>query len=144
MTTEIKRDLQADLALCKLATPAPWTIDGENNVDGPDTGFGELRVATLGDTARAEQSDNAAFIKAAREGWPHAIYRALKAEAELAAEEDRRCAYEMDADSLAAENERLYSALQDVAYALTRPHDALHYIADVLAKNPVEVPADDN
>ena len=52
-----KRDLKADLEICNKATPGPWRA-GESFVE-----------------------DNMRFVAQAREGWPHAIERALKAEA---------------------------------------------------------------
>ncbi|GGF87957.1 hypothetical protein [Paenibacillus abyssi] len=79
---ENKRNFAADQRICDAATPGPWTIEG-NNVDGPDTGYGELRVATLSDTARREQTENARFIAEARTGWPAALAEIERLKAEL-------------------------------------------------------------
>lgn len=48
------------------ATPGPWECDQLGNVNGPDTGFGELRVATLESCARRENVVNGEFIANAR------------------------------------------------------------------------------
>ena len=55
------RDLMADLEICNRATRGPWDIYNINNAE---------------------------FIAAAREGWPHAIERAIKAEEDLIKTED--------------------------------------------------------
>lgn len=88
-----KRDLLADMAICDAATPGPW-IAGRSDiatyVDGEPS-----KWIYAGDTYVAIASGfqvepwqqvmaNAKLIAAAREGWPHAIARALAAEAELA------------------------------------------------------------
>ncbi len=84
-----ERDLKAGLELCNKATPGPWkeqgtsvqewcivsestgdTVVGADYRDGP-----WVRIT-------AEDAD---FVIEAREGWPHAIERAIKAE-ELARE----------------------------------------------------------
>lgn len=65
MTTENKRDLAADLALCD-AVPAVHY----------DEGGGYTADAGLTETAMR-------FFEQAPEGWPHAIRRALDAEAEV-------------------------------------------------------------
>jgi len=68
-TTE-KRDLEADLELCNKATPGPWVFNG---------------ISVLGAhgllIARTPNDVDAEFIAQAREGWPHAIERALETEA---------------------------------------------------------------
>jgi len=69
------RDLEADLERCNAATPGPWVYD-KNDVDiwsQPDP----WRVCSVGLYA------DMVFIAEAREGWPHAIERAIKAEAEV-------------------------------------------------------------
>ena len=72
-----KRDLLADLKFCDRATQGPWRHD-EWNLDcsevyapGVDT-----PIILVG-----HDPHDADFIVQAREGWPHAIERALKAEA---------------------------------------------------------------
>jgi len=69
------RDLKADLEICNKATRGPWVYD-KNDVDiwsQPDP----WRVCSVGLYA------DMVFIAQAREGWPHAIGRAIKAEAEV-------------------------------------------------------------
>ncbi|OMC96253.1 hypothetical protein MKX34_24110 [Paenibacillus sp. FSL R5-0636] len=77
MTTETKRDLHADLAICNAATSGPWqtadTTDGYYVLDADDY----VLAATL------EHAADATFINEARTGWPIAIERAISAEAEL-------------------------------------------------------------
>lgn len=83
MTTD-KRDLHADLAICNAATPGPWALDYDYEdrrhcveaVNVPSWGGGVI-VADC-----AEEAD-ARFIAEARAGWPHAIGRAMAAEAEV-------------------------------------------------------------
>lgn len=60
-----KRDLKADFEICNKATPGPWKK--HNTV-----------VHAL--PVDATNEHDADFIAKAREGWPHAIERALKAE----------------------------------------------------------------
>ena len=70
----VKRDLKADLELCNEATPGPW--EAEDGLADPMVVMGRdyshyFYVHTEWD---------AQFIAQAREGWPHAIERAIKAE----------------------------------------------------------------
>ena len=66
------RDLKADLELCNKATPGPWeVVPGTNSVSSPYP------------RGRNKPRENMMFIAQAREGWPHAIERAIKAEAEV-------------------------------------------------------------
>ncbi|WP_178023068.1 hypothetical protein [uncultured Paenibacillus sp.] len=78
MTTETKRDLAADLALCEAATPGPWFVGGgpANEIRQPN-GSRRRRITTPPD---ADGIKDASFIAEAREGWPHAIRRAISAE----------------------------------------------------------------
>jgi hypothetical protein len=66
----MKRDLKADLELCNKATPGSWVFNGISVL-----GAHGLLIARTPNDADAE------FIAQAREGWPHAIERAIKAEA---------------------------------------------------------------
>jgi len=98
------RDLFKDLELCEKATPGPWeqmngtdvfTKLGAVNGDGVKAddnagwyiadcgveGFTPVNGEDM-ELSIAEQRANARFIAEAREGWPHAIRRALEAEAE--------------------------------------------------------------
>jgi len=103
------RDLLRDLELCEKATRGPWKVDRnpENlatvsafyllecnggaayidgclqingNADYTGETYDPVFVAAVYDRYNA---DNATFVAEAREGWPHAIERALKAEAEV-------------------------------------------------------------
>ena len=65
-----KRDLKADRELCKNATQGPWEAGYYNSVS---TSQGVKLCNVIG-------GDNAKFIAEAREGWPHAIERAIEAE----------------------------------------------------------------
>jgi len=104
----MKRDLKADLELCNKATPGPWyagATDDEHFMnlhyvtteprsyrhDG-ERAFVEglirkdkVVAITLLQTPRFvdcwQFGENTRFIAQAREGWPHAIERAIKAEA---------------------------------------------------------------
>lgn len=67
-----QRDLKADLELCNKATPGPWVFNGISVL-----GAHGLLIARTPNDADAE------FIAQAREGWPHAIERAMRAEAEV-------------------------------------------------------------
>ncbi|WP_157211780.1 hypothetical protein [Brevibacillus borstelensis] len=73
------------MAICGAATVGPWTLDYDvetrrplvEAMEVPSWGGGVI-VADC-----AEEAD-ARFIAEARAGWPHAIERALVAEAEVA------------------------------------------------------------
>ena len=85
----MKRDLKADLELCNKATPGPWY---RKKTGANFKGFSsEVIIAdtsryATGNKVYAEAkggqfpANDADFIAQAREGWPHAIERALKAE----------------------------------------------------------------
>ncbi|MDN9012408.1 hypothetical protein [Brevibacillus laterosporus] len=81
------RDLNRDLEICYTATEGPW---GASHDEWP--GNANLRhwVSIHEDgLACAVSYEDARFIAEARDGWPHAIERALEAErrvAELKAE----------------------------------------------------------
>ena len=79
-----KRDLKADLELCNKATPGPWVIcDWDTDVCGgiitPDTQEVVIEAEDWDMPVKVKRED-ADFIVQAREGWPHAIERAIKAE----------------------------------------------------------------
>lgn len=70
-----KRDLKADLEFCDRATQGPWKHEWNpdySEVYAP--GFNNPIILVRHDPYDAD------FIVQAREGWPHAIERALKAE----------------------------------------------------------------
>lgn len=85
----MKRDLKADLELCNKATPGPWY---RKKTGANFKGFSsEVIIAdtsryATGNKVYAEAkggqfpANDADFIAQAREGWPHAIERAIKAE----------------------------------------------------------------
>ena len=63
-----KRDLKADLELLNRATPGPWE-------------FGPIYAGTIaGELDEERHRANRELLKNFREGWPHAIERAMKAE----------------------------------------------------------------
>ena len=70
-----KRDLKADLKICNKATPGPWRA-GESFVI---TFHDEWICEVVGEYSM-DCEDNMRFVAQAREGWPHAIERAMKAE----------------------------------------------------------------
>lgn len=129
--TDAKRDLAADLLICEAATPGPWHygsddwrgnvqdrfwfVSGETDedVEGRTTAVGVLRVER-NPTSHPVCENNARFVAAAREGWPHAIRRAQAGEAaearvaELEAEvADLRERYAAACDRIAAQSELL-------------------------------------
>ena len=87
------RDLKADLEICNKATPGPWNGEENTGVEPVfETGCGCCTESTL-------SKEDAEFIAEAREGWPHAIERAIKAEAEverLTAENCPNCGAKME------------------------------------------------
>ena len=101
------RDLKADLELCNKATPGPWYAratddevfmnlryvttepasfehDGCRSFTEGIVQSGDVVALTLLQHPRMADPDkfdeNTLFIAQAREGWPHAIERAIKAE----------------------------------------------------------------
>lgn len=77
-----KRDLMRDLRLCDDATPGSWKVHEYTNDDGYISRI-EIRskqyIITAMDWMNPRVAD-AIFIAEARNGWPHAIYRAMAAE----------------------------------------------------------------
>jgi hypothetical protein len=70
-----KRDLKADLELCNKATPGPWEFERPWE-------FGPIYAGAIADALDEERDRaNRELLNNFREGWPHAIERALKAEA---------------------------------------------------------------
>jgi hypothetical protein len=78
-----KRDLKADLELCNKATPGPWLETDKSNLEVfVENTWGEPVLYELqydGPHTAIKQEDME-FMIAAREGWPHAIERAMRAE----------------------------------------------------------------
>lgn len=80
---EEKRDLVKDLELCEAATPGPWTellAQGGYIINHE---CGEETARVIRGAGGVRRSEDAAFIAAARTGWPHAIRRVMAAEAKL-------------------------------------------------------------
>jgi len=83
-----KRDLLADLEICNKATLGPWSVDAKAE---PGTVIAELNDSgtlyicecDFGWDYSPDSSKNAEFIAVAREGWPEAIDRAIKAEKKI-------------------------------------------------------------
>lgn len=87
------RDLEKDLDICNAATPGPWgwQVDKRNGGYSGLSGKDDIEVlypnhCNDGDDGSAwfDEFPNYAdreFIAQAREGWPHAIERAIRAEA---------------------------------------------------------------
>lgn len=114
MTTEIKRDLLADLAICDAATgDGKWELTrphwhrgcyGRSSKQSVYTNGGRPIATFFGahwskDTQTELDSTAAVFTVEASEGWTYAIRRALAAEAEV---------------------ERLRSALESAKYYVAR------------------------
>ncbi len=83
----VKRDLKADLELCNKATLGPWEVfpplcgpEGQT-VYQVDSGGPICDVSDPYPRGDNKPQENMMFIAQAREGWPHAIERALEAEA---------------------------------------------------------------
>jgi hypothetical protein len=125
MTTENKRDLAADLAICEAATAGPWLVDENtaNQIRQPN-GSKRRRITTPPD---ADGIKDAAFIAKAREGWPESIRRAMAAEAEVERlrKDKQRLHSVYDAQYARAveywgEVERLRTALETAQFHLDR------------------------
>jgi hypothetical protein len=90
MTTEDKRDLAADLAICEAATAGPWTHSRlaagyvMTNDDLCETVASVVEYNEDGSVYKELGGENwrsnRTFIAEAREGWPIAIRRAIAAE----------------------------------------------------------------
>ena len=70
-----KRDLKADLELCNKATPGPWEFERPWE-------FGPIYAGAIADALDEEKDRaNRELLNNFREGRPHAIERAIEAEA---------------------------------------------------------------
>lgn len=103
-----KRDLKADLEMCNKATPGPWMVwpgfcgpDGQT-VYQEESGGPICDVADPYPRGDNHPQENMEFIAAAREGWPHAIERALDAEGALTRFSDSVFAQKARADKAEA------------------------------------------
>jgi hypothetical protein len=109
MTTETKRDLLADMALCAAASGGFYI--STSAFEGPHGMYAETAVLTE-EGEQITKSDTE-FIIEAREGWPHAIRRALAAEAEVGRLRERK-------DELETLTRRLGNVLERAKYYVER------------------------
>lgn len=72
----MKRDLKADLKLCNKATQGPWRHEWTPDCSEIYAPGVDKPIVLVG-----HDPHDAEFIVQAREGWPHAIERAIEAEA---------------------------------------------------------------
>lgn len=79
--SRVMRDLLKDKAICEAASAGPWKAHGQIN----------RNMAVISDrgnilevVSSESKEEDAQFIAAAHEGWPHAIDRAIAAEKENA------------------------------------------------------------
>lgn len=79
----MSRDLEADLAVCEAATPGPW--EQRDLYVTAKMGANEVAISICYAPSVAQ------FIAEAREGWPHAIRRALEME-----DKCRQLAFELE------------------------------------------------
>ncbi len=71
----MKRDLKADLKVCDRATQGPWRHEWNPNCSEIYAPGVDKPIILVG-----HDPYDADFIVQAREGWPHAIERAIEAE----------------------------------------------------------------
>lgn len=118
MTTETKRDLDMDLAFCAETEPTTFVV-------GPTTSEGTSVLSSKRGrlVAKAATEDIAEFMSEAREGWPHAIQRAITAEAEV---ERRKHSYRLLLtcyDGQSARAAEYYAEIQRLRAVLERMDD---------------------
>ncbi len=101
-----KRDLKADLEVCNRASGESWIQ--ASNTEYPYTIMDETYKDVM---AVYCTCNDAHFIAQAREGWPHAIERALKAEADFKRQEEY-------SDMLEDERNELYNLARELEDAL--------------------------
>ena len=86
------RDLQADLGICNGAIGAPWKIRTFTDDSGDSVYYTHdilafpfgIEKGPIGISHDLIRKCDAVFIAEAREGWPEAIERAIKAEEQVA------------------------------------------------------------
>jgi hypothetical protein len=102
-TEPTPEDLARDLAICDEATPGPWRAErdalGHWRILWPHS-----RNGSIARKGKVFSDEDAAFIAAAREGWPAALRRLAALEAEVAALKARLAAAY---DRVAAQSELL-------------------------------------
>jgi Holliday junction resolvase RusA-like endonuclease len=119
------RNLQADLELCKRATPGPWEVDDTNRElvaqlkDGVYEYICDCDAINYAITNLSvdEVATNAQFIAAARTGWPEAIERAIAAEARVAELERQLTIERAEREQIEAVNSELEEAIHKQAAA---------------------------
>ena len=84
----MKRDLLKDREICNKATPGPWERNEKPSFGDWWVQHGNQHICLLPSDKKGTYFGdmfkvNADFIAQAREGWPEAIERALKAETEV-------------------------------------------------------------
>jgi hypothetical protein len=109
---DLGRDLAADLSLCAAAAPGPWRQSQHLTSLDPShwcipilAGEVEMPAHCYG---RRYRNANAAFIAAAREGWPAALRRLMALEAAVRKHRDTR-----GDDRCHADDGELYAALPE-------------------------------
>ena len=120
MTTENKRDLTADLAICEAATAGPWrrAVGCECEVFSGTDIYPDVITVNGDDMAYVViEPNNERFILEAREGWPEAIRRAIDAESRLDLAEKRALHMQWCAEQAIAEVERLREVLENISFA---------------------------
>lgn len=116
------RDLKADLEICKKAPKGPYEQGREDLMFSGSTdliGYREENntpyiMAQANYHFKEESKRLIAFIVAAREGWPEAINRAIKAETELAALREENDLQQQAMQSLSREMVALHRTLNDI------------------------------
>ena len=130
------RDLQEDLEICNKATPGPWYREktgAEFKGFSLECLIGTTSLYTTGNNIFAQPqrgsfpAADANFIAAAREGWPEAIERAIKAEEELQKAFEmimlmnaEGCDKHQQNAALREENELQRQAIQDLSRQVAR------------------------
>ncbi|GAB7387386.1 hypothetical protein BSNK01_12220 [Bacillaceae bacterium] len=100
--TETKRDLHADLELCERGTRGPWKVRVGNHVFCDAVLDAEGNELFCSETATLEDLKVGAE---AREGWPHALKRAIEAEKRV---EELEC----EVERLRNRNKRLHDEVK--------------------------------
>ena len=85
------RDLTKDLEICNRATPGPWLPGHLPDIEQ------DCEICKI--NAFYNKNVNREFIAQAREGWPHAIERAIKAEAEVERLQIENARYNRESDA---------------------------------------------
>lgn len=117
MTTENKRDLAADLAICEAAAPAFILHQG---VYAVPTGGTTIETEICRDDYEPLNGSDTEFILEAREGWPEAIRRAMVAEAEVADLKKSKRLIQMAYDSQYARATDYYREMKRLEAVLER------------------------